>query len=231
MTLQGKKIVILGGSSGIGKATAEAAVAAGAEVTIASRSADKLARARQALDDAVDTCVLDVRDVRGMDYCLEQQSPFDHLVITAAEVTASPFLETEIEAARHLFEVKFWGQFGAVQQAVPFLRPGGSVTLFSGMVAHKPVRGMAVIGAINGAIEALTRVLALELSPLRVNAVCPGFVDTHRMDPEKRRKLAAALPGRHVGEAGDVAQAVLFLMQNPYATGTVLRLDGGSYLA
>lgn len=228
MSLTGKKVVIIGGSAGIGKATARAAVAQGAEVVIGSRDEAHLQEAQDEIGGGVKYCVMDVRDVRGMDYCFDQIGPFDHLVVTAVEVTATPFIQMELDAARHVFEVKFWGQFAAAQLAAPSLREGGSITLFSGVAAHKPVRGFAAIAAANGAVEALVRSLALEISPLRVNAVSPGFIDTHGIDPERRTKIAEALPARCVGEADHAAQAVLFLMQNPYTTGTVLYVDGGN---
>lgn len=222
--------MVIGGSAGIGKATAQAAVEAGARVVIASRSEEQLRETRDALGP-VETCAFDVRDPRAMDHCFAQIGAFDHLVITAAEVTASAFIETDLDEARKTIDTKFWGPFMAVQTALPYLSEAGSITLFSGVSAHRPVRGLSVVAAANGAVEALTRSLAYELCPLRVNAVCPGFVDTHGMDEERRAALAASLPVGRVGEAEDVARAVLFLMQNPYTTGTVLRIDGGKTIS
>jgi NAD(P)-dependent dehydrogenase (short-subunit alcohol dehydrogenase family) len=230
MSLQGKKVVVIGGSSGIGKATAKAAAEAGAHVIIGSRSEEHLSRAKEEIIGKIDYCAIDVRDLRGMDYCLEQISPFDHLVFTAVEPYSAPFLQTSIEEARKTFDVKFWGQFAAAQSAAPSLLEGGSITLFSGLAAHRPVRGLSVLAATNGAVEALVRTLAIELSPVRVNAVCPGTIKTHEVSEEKLAKLEAALPVRRIGQPEDVAQAVLFLMQSPYTTGTVLHVDGGNAL-
>ncbi len=230
MTLQDKKVVVIGGSAGIGKATAQAAAAAGAHVVIAGRSEEQLQKARTEIGGRIEQCVLDVRDVRGMDYCLEEVAPFDHLVITAADVHTAPFLKTDLEEAHQMFEVKFWGQLAAVQLAAPCIREGGSITLFSGAASRKPMQGYAMIAAMNGAIEGLMRTLAVELSPIRVNAVSPGLIDTHNFDPERRQAVAQRLPVKQIGEPSHVAAGVLFLMQNPYVTGTVLCIDGGSPL-
>lgn len=227
LPLSQKKIVIVGGSAGIGRATARSAVEAGATVVIASRDEAHLAEAAEAIGGDVHTCAFDVRDTRAMDYCLEQVAPFDHLVVTAADVQPAPFLEAELDEAKALFDTKFWGAFSAVQAAVPFLRAEGSVVLFSGVAAHRPVRGLATAAAANGAVEAFVRSLAVELAPIRINAVAPGFVDTHGMDPQRRERLEAELPAGRVGEARDLAHAVLFLLTNPYTTGTVLHVDGG----
>lgn len=231
MSLKEKRVVIIGGSAGIGKATARAALGAGASVVVASRSEEELSEARRELGASVATCVLDVRDARETDYCFSQIGSFDHLVVTAAEVHAAPFAEADVDMVRGVWDTKVLGPFVATQTALPYLREGGSVTLFSGVAAHRPARGLAVVAAANGAVEALARALALELSPLRVNAVCPGLIDTHAMSAEQRRAFAEALPARCVGEAADVAEAVLLLLQNRYITGTVLHIDGGKMIS
>jgi NAD(P)-dependent dehydrogenase (short-subunit alcohol dehydrogenase family) len=229
MPLQGKSVLIIGGSAGIGRATAAMALANGASVTIASRSEEHLAEAKKLLG-SVKTCVMDVRDARAMEYCFESLEPLDHLVFTAAEIAASPFLQTEIESARKLFDVKFWGQFAAAQSAAVRIAKGGSITLSSGVAARMPSKGLSVVGAINGAIESLTRALALELSPTRVNAISPGFIDTKGIDNERKAQIEASLPARRIGHPEDVARAILYLMENPYTTGTVLTVDGGRSL-
>ncbi len=229
MSLQDKKVLIIGGTSGIGRATAEAASAAGAHVVVGGRSAERGDKVKHALPEA-EYCEMDVRDPRGLDYCLEQIGAFDHLVITAVELERSLFLETDMEAARRVFETKFWGTYAAVQTAARSIRKGGSITLFSGLSAAKPVRGLSIIAAANGAVEALMRSLAVELSPIRVNAIRPGTVDTTHMDSSRREKIASVLPASRVGEATDVAEAVLFVIQNPYMTGSIITVDGGGML-
>lgn len=227
MSLQDKKVVIIGGSAGIGKATAKAAAAAGAHVIIAARTEQDLARVKEEIQGRVETCTIDVRDVRGMDYCIEQIGAIDHLVYTATDAHPSPFLDADFEDSRKIFDVKFWGPFAVIQSAAPAIREGGSITLFSGVVAEKPARGLSVVAAANGAVEALARSLAVELSPIRVNAISPGFVDTDTMTGEQRKDFAATLPVKRVGEPIDLAEATLFVMQNRFLTGTVLHVDGG----
>ncbi len=229
MPLSERKVVIIGGSAGMGRAVAEASVELGAHVIVASKSEDHLKEVADALP-AVETKVIDVRDVRAMDYCLEEIGRIDHLVFSAADLTSTPFMEIDLAEAKRMFDVKFWGAFAAAQSAARFIPDDGSITLFSGIAARMPVRGLSVVSSINSAIEGLTRSLAVELGPIRVNAVSPGFVDTHGLDEERLRRLERTLPTRRVGTPRDVADAVLFLMQNPYMTGTILSIDGGRIL-
>ncbi len=225
-----RKVLIIGGSSGIGKATARLAASAGAEVVIASRHEESLREARTEIGGNVSSCTVDVRDPRSLDACFEANAPFDHLVVTATDVRPATFLEVDVDDARQIFEVKFWGQFTAAQLAAPCIRSGGSITLFSGVAASRPVVGMSVIAAADGAIEALVRSLAVELSPIRVNGIAPGFVDTHDMDASRKSELSNRLPARRMGEAADVARAVVSLMENTFVTGIVLTIDGGHHL-
>jgi NAD(P)-dependent dehydrogenase (short-subunit alcohol dehydrogenase family) len=231
MSLKGQKILIIGGSAGIGKETARAARDAGADVVIASRTQEHVDAACEELGEGVQSFVLDVRDSRVTQHVMEQIGAFDHLVVTAAQVQAQPFVEQDLDEARKIFDSKFWGQLTAVQMALSYLKESGSITLFSGVAARRPVPGLSIVAAVNGAVEALVRALALELCPLRVNAVSPGFIDTHNIDEEKRRAIEASLPVRRIGQAEDVAKAVLLLMDNSYITGTVLQIDGGRSIA
>lgn len=227
MSLDGKKLLIIGGASGIGKATALEAAEAGAYVIVAGRSQEHLTSAQEELEGKIETCVLDVRDSRELDYCFEQINGFDHLVVTAAESYRGDFIECDIDEAKKAFETKFWGQFLAAQRCVPFIDKRGSITLFSGVSGRRVVRGECVLGAANCAVECLVRSLVTELSPVRINAVAPG---ESRIDDEEDRNVALgeALPVRRVAEYRELAQAVLFLIQNQYTTGTVLRVDGGA---
>lgn len=227
MSLASKKLLIIGGSSGIGKATARAGVEAGAKVIIAGRAKDRLERARSEIGGDIESYVVDVRDPREMDFCFEQMGRFDDLVITAAEDYDVPFIECELDLARKAFDTKFWGQFAAVQRSVPFISERGSITLFSGVPGRTAVRGQSVTAAANCAVESLVRSLSIELSPLRINAVAPGEIKVEEDDAEQAKAIADSLPVRRVGEHRDIAQAVLFLIENQYVTGTVLRVDGG----
>lgn len=234
MSLQGKTVVVIGGSSGIGLTTAKALVDAGARVIISSRSEEKLEEAKNAIGGEVDACSLDVTREENLKRFFENVDAFDHLVFTAVKGANGLFLEMDTATARGVFETKFWGQYYAAKYAAPKLREGGSITLFSGVASQKPIEGLSAIAAINGAIEALCRSLAVELGPIRVNAVSPAVVDTplyDRRPPERRkdylRSFASKLPVKRVGKAEDVAKAVLYLILNDYTTGTLLEVNGG----
>lgn len=237
MSLNGKKVVIIGGSSGIGEATAALAKKQGAQVVIASRSEDKLKQAQERLGSHVTTYVLDIADEQAVEEFFAHVVTLDHLVITAAETWSSPFLETETAKARKLFDNKFWGQYHAAQYAAPCISDGGSITLFSGVVAFKAMRGSATLGAANAAVANLGQTLALELAPIRVNVISPGIIDTPSragMNEEARNRFYATisdkLPVKRVGKSDEVAQTVLYLMNNGFVTGTVLHVEGGHLL-
>jgi len=235
--LHNKKVVIIGGSSGIGLETARLALMHGSEVIIASRSEGKLQRAKDQLGGNVTIHVLDTMQEQQVQSFFEKVGPIDHLVVTAAETSGGSFIDTDTAAARQLFENKFWGQFYAAKYGAPNIADNGSITLFSGVVAYKSMIGSATLGAVNAAVSNLGQTLALELAPIRVNVVSPGIIDTpsrSKMAEEARNKfytdLGNKLPTGRVGKAEDVAQAVLYAMQNGFVTGTVLHVEGGHVL-
>ena len=250
MSIENKRVVIIGGSSGLGLATAKAGAAAGAEVIIASRSAERLEKAKAEIGNKIQAFVLDVTDEAGMKAFFEKIGPFDHLVTSIADHLVVPipdgtftegaygsFLEKNAPLAKRAFEVKFWGQYRAAYYAAPKLREGGSITFFSGCLAGKPERGAVIMGTVNSAVEGLGRALAVELSPIRVNVVSPGLVDTplHAVWSQEKRDavygaLAASLPAKRIGNTEDMAQAVMYLMSNSFTTGSVLHPDGGTTL-
>lgn len=234
MSMNGQKVVVTGGSSGIGLATAQALVERGAGVIIASRSPEKLEKAGRMLGPEAETHTLDVTREEEVKAFFEKIGPFDHLITAASGVAGGGFLDLGTAAARALFESKFWGQYHAVKYGAPFLRKGGSITLFSGFVSRKPLAGFSTYAAIDGAIESLARVLALELAPLRVNVVTPGLIDTPAWEsmPEEARSaqfaaVATALLVKRVGRAEDVVKAILYLIDNAFATGAIIDVDGG----
>jgi NAD(P)-dependent dehydrogenase (short-subunit alcohol dehydrogenase family) len=232
-----KRLVIIGGSSGMGLATAIAATAAGARVVIASRSSEKLETARRKIGGDTEVLTLDVQDEAAVQAFFDRVGEFDHLTTPGSQAAGGPFLTRDTSGVRADFGSKFWGQYLAAKYGAPLIRPGGSIVFFSGIYSQRPPAGVSGIAAINSAIEGLARALAVELAPIRVNAVSPGLVDTPIFDDmpkEVKRELfqrfAAAAPVKRVGQPKEIAQAVLHLMANPFITGTTLFVDGGYLL-
>jgi NAD(P)-dependent dehydrogenase (short-subunit alcohol dehydrogenase family) len=229
--LAGKKIVVVGGSSGIGLATAEIAKRAGADVVIASRNAERLKAAAEKIGaTAVATDVTQDDSVASL---FRATGPVDHVVVTAAQLRTGPFKTVAMEDVRATLEGKFWGAWRVARAAE--IRAGGSLTLVSGFLSIRPRPNSAIVGAANGALESLTRGLALELAPVRVNCVSPGIIDTpiRAAMPEAARKemlakAAAALPVGRVGLGEDIARQILAFMTNGFATGSIVYLDGGA---
>jgi NAD(P)-dependent dehydrogenase (short-subunit alcohol dehydrogenase family) len=233
MLLSGKKVVVIGGSSGIGFATAERAKKEGAEVVIASRNAERLKAAANKIGATAITA--DVTSDESVANCFRQCGPVDHVAVTAAQLKTGPFKTVSMDDVRATMESKFWGAWRVARAAE--IRAGGSLTLVTGYLSLRPRPGAAIVGAVNGALESLTRGLALELAPIRVNAVSPGTIDTpiRASMPEAARrdmleKAAAALPVRRVGVGDDIAQQILTFMTNGFATGSIVYIDGGALI-
>jgi NAD(P)-dependent dehydrogenase (short-subunit alcohol dehydrogenase family) len=233
MMLKGKKVVVVGGSSGIGLATAELAKAQGAEVIIASRNADRLnAAAKELGATAIPADVTSDESVAGL---FRSCGPVDHVVVTAAQLRSGPFRTVAMEDVRGTMEGKFWGAWRVARSAE--IRAGGSLTLVSGYLSIRPRPNSAIVGAANGAIESLARGLALELAPVRVNCVSPGIIDTpiRAAMPEAARldmlaKTAASLPVGRVGIGEDIARQILAFMTIGFATGSIVYIDGGALI-
>lgn len=238
-SLQGQRVIILGGTSGLGFATAEAAAQEGATVVVASSSRAKVDSAIARLPDGAEGHVLDLSTEEGVRAYFDRIGEFDHLVFTAGEALQLGKLEeTSLEQAKQFFNIRFWGAFMAAKYGSREIRSGGSIILTNGIVGLRPVKGWIVAASITGAVEALTRALAIELAPIRVNLVCAGFVKTELWDgmPEGERnqmfdQVAQKLPAGRVGEAADLAQAYLYLMRERFSTGAVIVVDGGGVLA
>lgn len=230
-----KKVVITGGSAGIGLATAKALAQQDAHLIIASRSQDKLDRAKKEIGKNCETHKLDVSDEDAVKRFFDNVGNIDHLVTPAAGGALGPLLELPTASARNVVDSKLWGQYHTAKYGAPKLGSGSSITFFSGIVSRKPMAGTSTYTIIAGAMESLTRCLALELAPIRVNCVTPGVIDTplwgeiigEDQAEQNFKAVAATLPVRRVGTADDVAQAVLYLMGNGYATGTIVDVDGG----
>lgn len=238
MRLKDQRVVILGGTSGIGFAIAELARAEGAGVVIAGRSTKGADAAKEKLGGDVDAVSFDVGDEPALKAAFEKIGAFDHLVTTAANLTYAPLVEVLVDDVEAMLASKFWGPFFAARATVPLLREGGSITFFSGLAADRPGPGTSIVSAVNAALEGFARALAVELAPVRVNCVSPGITQTpgwNFMPEEDREKLFAnlreTLPARRIGTPSDLAGAALALMTNRYITGTVLHCDGGGHLA
>ena len=218
------KLVVIGGSSGIGRATARAARNRGWDVVVASRDPERT-------DLDVETVTLDVTDRDAVRRVFQELGPIDHLVSTTVARAGGPVRELDLDAARQAFETKLWGPLSAIQSA----QVQRSIVLISGVAAWTPMVGGAATAAVNGAIEALVRTLAVELAPVRVNAVSPGIIDTPTWPPERRdalfSHLSSTLPVGRIGGPEEIAQAILFLLENDFTTGSVLHVDGGHRLA
>jgi NAD(P)-dependent dehydrogenase (short-subunit alcohol dehydrogenase family) len=233
MQLKDKKVVVVGGSSGIGLSTAELAKREGADVIISSRNAERLDAAAKSLNATA--IAADVTSDESITELFAKCGPVDHVVVTAAQLRTGPFKTVKMEDVRATMESKFWGAW-RVARAAEF-RPGGSLTLVSGYLSVRPRPNSAIVGAANGALESLARSLALELAPVRVNAVSPGIIDTPiraAMPEEARRdmlaKTAASLPVGRVGVGEDIARQILAFMTIGFATGSIVYLDGGALM-
>ena len=240
-SLHDQRIVIIGGTSGIGFAVAEGALAEGGHVVVGSSSAANVDAAVARLGSAASGSAVDVRDEASVAAFFERVGAFDHLVFTAGDWGANrgggAVAGMDLAGAHATFTVRFWGALAAVKHAQGRIAQHGSITLTDGAIAHRPRKGAALSTAMAGAIEHLTRALAVDLAPLRVNAVCPGYVLTEVWNsiPEDRRaaqlqRMTERLPLPRVGDPAEVAQAYLYLMRGGYSTGQVLIVDGGMTL-
>jgi len=231
MMLAGQKIVVVGGSSGIGLATAELAKSEGAEVVVAARDAERLNAVAERL--GATAIAADVTSDGSVANLFRACGPVDHVVVTAAQLRSGPFKTVAMEDVRATMESKFWGAWRVARAAE--IRRGGSLTLVTGFLSIRPRPAAAIVGAVNGALESLARSLALELAPVRVNAVSPGIIDTpiRSSMPEAARrdmlaKTAAALLVGRVGVGEDIARQILTFMTVGFATGSIVYIDGGA---
>ncbi|SEU31429.1 SDR family oxidoreductase [Burkholderia cepacia] len=236
MKLNDQRVLVVGGSSGIGEATAHAFAEAGAKVTIASRDAARLAASKDRIGYGVSTGVMDITEDASVRAFLDSAGEFDHVVVSAAQTATGPVRGLELDDAYAAMDSKFWGAY-RIARAVR-IRQGGSLTFVSGFLSVRPSKNSVLQGAINAALESLARGLALELAPVRVNTVSPGLIATplwSKIDAEARDRMyegaAARLPAGRVGQPEDVANAVLYLASTPYATGSTVLVDGGGAIA
>jgi NAD(P)-dependent dehydrogenase (short-subunit alcohol dehydrogenase family) len=238
MTLRNKRIVIVGGSSGIGLATAQSALAAGAHVIIVSSRQTSIDRALAELNGPVTGHTIDVLDKKTVTAFFDDLGEIDHLVYTAGEpLTLNPIIGMDISAAQDFFQVRYFGALTTISAAAPHLHPEGSITLTSGSARTRPGAGWSLGASISGAVTSLTKALAIELAPIRVNCVEPGIIrsplwdamtetDRHQMYEQQ----GATLPAGRIGEVTDVAQAFIYAMTQTFTTGMSIPVDGGALL-
>ncbi|OWY04589.1 hypothetical protein B6V75_00070 [Thioclava sp. F1Mire-8] len=235
MALAGTNILIVGGTKGIGRATAVAARAAGAIVTATGRSAESLAE----LPEGIAGAVLDFTDPASVSALAETSGAVDHLVLSASDAAAwGAFAEVGEDALRAAFDAKYWGYWRVIHAMAPKLSPQGSITLVTGAAARAALAGTSGLAAVNGALEAMAKVLAVELAPRRVNTVSPGTTATEAyagLPNDARTSMfaatAAKLPAGRIGTPDDISQAILMTAANSFITGATLDVDGGAHLA
>jgi NAD(P)-dependent dehydrogenase (short-subunit alcohol dehydrogenase family) len=242
MDLTDKRVVVIGGSSGIGFAVAEGALAQGAEVIIGSSQDANVAAAVGKLGNRASGHAVNVREEPSVEAFFEAVGAFDHLVFTAGDWAMAglnrPRGLDDLVSAPNAFSVRYWGALAAVKYGARKIREGGSITLTNGTVAHNPRKGTALSTAMAGGIEFLGRGLAVDLAPIRVNIVCPGAIRTGVWDgipaetrEERFKQMLGRQPLPRIGEPAEVAEAYLYLMRASYTTGQVLVVDGGGSIA
>ncbi len=237
-TLHGKRVLVVGGSAGMGFAIAGLARARGAEVVIAARNADKLHAAAAKLgSEGVRAIAADTTDEASVHAVFEQAGEIDHLLIPGTALRLGPWKTMPLEDVMFSLRGKFVGPFLCARHVR--LRPGGSLTFWSGILSRRPGQNDALLAAVNAAVEAMTRALAKDMAPIRVNCISPGMVagtDAYLSMPEAAREgmyaaIAAKLPAGRVGAPEHVASLALEVATNPFVTGTVIDVDGGGIIA
>ena len=229
--------LVVGGTSGIGLATARRLHALGAAVHVVGRGKQRLDELAET-DRALTGHRADGGSRAEIGAVVEAVGRIDWLVITlAGSEGPGAIADLDLGMLRRAFDAKFWAHLTTLQAALPRLSPTGSITLLGAITAHAGMPGTAGIAALNGAVEALVKPLAVELAPIRVNAVSPGVVDTpwwSGLPGAARREYfdqtAKVLPSRHIATAEDIAEATVLAATNPNITGTVLETDGGARL-
>ncbi len=232
--LKNKRVLVVGGSSGIGEGAAKASAELGAKVMIASRSEEKLKAAAARIGHGCETASIDIRDDASVDAFFARAGAFDHVVMSASQVNIQPVKSFSVVEAQASMNSKFWGTYRIARGAE--ISAGGSLTMISGAAAVRANKGRALQTAINAAVEALTKGLALEFSPVRVNTVSPGLVDTPifgNVDAARRaqiEELVNRTPTKRFGQPADIAMQIVACMLNPFMTGSIIYLDGGYLL-
>lgn len=238
MKLTGARVVVIGGSSGMGLATAQRAVDEGAVVTVVGRDANRLDAARQALGGKVTTVIGDAADEAQVAAVFEPLDRVDHVVIFAGEQPVSRLSDADLDQFRRAMEARIWAGLLACRYATPKMPESGSVTFCSGMSAHRPRKLRSIGASATAGLESFGRAMAIELAPIRVNTICPGPILTPMLERTTltgdRNAAITAIESRvplgRLGAPDDIADAAVFLMLNRYTTGVTLHVDGGMTL-
>ena len=236
--LRGQRVVVVGGTSGMGLGAVRAAANAGAEVVVAGRRPEASRSVVDSEECLIRHAVVDVTDEKAVRDLFAQVGDLNHLFVTATPPVASkPFLEQDLADAQGFMIGKFFGSWACARHAAPRMRASGSITFLTGCISVRPRTGLAIVTATFAALEAFSQALALELGPVRVNTIRPGLVDSDMwsfLDPaareQLREKTRATFPTRRIGTIDDIGHAAVFLMTNPYVTGAVLEVSGGETL-
>jgi len=236
VSLVDRNVVVIGGTSGIGLATAVMAKAQGANVWAVGRSEERAEAAAKANPD-INFSTLDTHDLDALTALFESIGIIHHVVgaATGANRTMAPFLEQTDEQFREAFN-KFWGYCNVIRKSSPYLTDDGSITLLSGFPARKCNPGMSAVSCVGNAVEGLSRALAVEMAPRRVNVVAPGTISTGMFDNlgDKKDEILAKgtqhIPMKRPGQSEEVASAVLLTLTNTYMTGTTIDVEGGALL-
>ena len=236
--LLNKTVVVLGGSAGIGLATAKGAAAEGASVIIASSNQQRIDKALEQLPRGSKGFAIDLGNEENIKNFFDKIGQFDHLVYTAGEnLIVSDLDKIDLDQSRQFFNLRYWSALASVKYGSVKMNAGGSVTLTSGSGGLRPMKGWVIPASICSMMEGLTRALAVELAPLRVNCVMPGFVKTDLWGniPEEHREAmfqsaADSLPVKHVASPEEIAQTYLYLIKQTYSTGQCVVVDGGGVL-
>jgi len=234
VNVEGKKALVFGGTSGIGLATAKQLATLGAEVIAISRNPEKTGNDLGNI--ALEQC--DVRDSESLSRVFEKHALFDILVSSATGGTRSfgPFLEMDMDGYKASFD-KLWGYANVVRYGAQHMSENGAIVLVSGAPARKPKPGQVSLSSVGASVEALVKSITVELAPKRINVVSPGNIDTPQITQkgEERKMLFKQLTGNHAiprpGKADEVAQGILFAIQNDFVTGTTIDIDGGWLLS
>ena len=235
MSLENSRVLVVGGSSGIGLGIAMICAEKNAQVIISSRSQEKLNSSASKIRNCAGYEVVDVLSSESVESLFKKVGNIDHLVVTSGSVTAKKFNELVEEEAKRDFELNFWGKYRLAKSGASYINKGGSITFISGAFAKRPNPNVFITSVAVSSIETMTKTLALSIAPIRVNAIAPYVIDTSIVSEdqpsEDRKKFIEStsekLASKYVGTPFDVGEVVAMVISNPYITGSIIPIDGG----